>query len=80
MSDDTLFAFPRSPQYTRVGDEQHFFAGDYGMTLRDYFAAQAMTIVPPMSAYNMKANERQQDYVARVAYEMADAFLKARIA
>ena len=41
-----------------------------GMTLRDYFATKAMPYL--MSAYV------DIDAVARVAYKMADAMLKAR--
>jgi hypothetical protein len=49
-----------------------------GMTLRDYFAAKAMVIVPEMTAYNMKDNETRADYTARIAYKMADAMLAER--
>jgi hypothetical protein len=51
---------------------------EHGMTLRDYFAAKAMATVPPQTAYNMRPNEKQEDYIARVAYKQADAMLKAR--
>ena len=40
-----------------------------GMTLRDYFAAKAMTICPPLFSIVDKAE---------FAYKMADAMLKAR--
>lgn len=49
-----------------------------GMTLRDYFAAKAMPIVPVQTAYNMKDKESHAEYVARRSYEMADAMLKER--
>ena len=49
-----------------------------GMTLRDYFAAKAMVVVPDQSAYNMRDNEAWYSYTARMAYLMADAMLKAR--
>lgn len=49
-----------------------------GMTLRDYFAAKAMSIVPEMSAYNMKDNETLASYTARCAYIMADAMIAER--
>jgi hypothetical protein len=48
------------------------------MTLRDYFAAQAMRVCPQMDAYNMKANEGRFDFIARKSYEIADAMLKER--
>jgi hypothetical protein len=51
---------------------------DDGMSLRDYFAAKAMATVPPQTAYNMRDNEKQEDYIARVAYKQADAMLKVR--
>lgn len=53
------------------GDEQHV---RYGMELRDYFAAKAM------QAYlaHDGADHVNEIGVARWAYEMADAMLKAR--
>ena len=42
---------------------------EHGMTLRDYFAAKAMTICPPLFSIVDKAE---------FAYKMADAMLKAR--
>ena len=51
---------------------------DAGMTLRDYFAAKAMPLVPKQNCYNMKDNEPHETYIARRAYAMADAMLKAR--
>ena len=42
---------------------------EQGMTLRDYFAAKAMTICPPLFSIVDKAE---------FAYKMADAMLKAR--
>ena len=41
-----------------------------GMTLRDYFAAEAMQ--------NYMRDDCTPDAIARAAYEMADAMLKAR--
>lgn len=49
-----------------------------GMSLRDYFAGLAIAKVPEQQPYNMKPNESFEDYVARRAYAMADAMLKAR--
>lgn len=51
---------------------------DMGMTLRDYFAARTLLVVPEMASFNMKDNEARADYMARRAYEYADAMLKAR--
>jgi hypothetical protein len=66
-------AFPVFPE-TEVGHAAAFS----GMTLRDYFAAKAMLIVPKQDCYNMKDNEPHAVYIARRAYVMADAMLEAR--
>ena len=49
--------------------------GDIGMTLRDYFAAKAMA-----SAFGdpLEATQAGKEYIARHAYAMADAMIKAR--
>jgi hypothetical protein len=49
------------------GDPTH--GGEQGMTLRDYFAAKAMLRTSVGSSY---------EQLARTAYEIADAMLKAR--
>lgn len=48
-----------------------------GMTLRDYFAAKAMTLMPDSWDWS---HEKARERSARIAYEMADAMLKARVA
>jgi len=50
---------------------------EFGMTLRDYFAAKAMQAVITGYATQNKADS-YSDYWAGFAYEMADAMLKAR--
>ena len=50
------------------------------LTLRDYFAAKAMSELPPQTAYNMRANETYEQYVSRRAYKVADEMLRARLA
>ena len=50
--------------------ERYFNTG--GMTLRDYFAAKAM------QGMMVDVEQPRCDYIARTAYEMADAMLKAR--
>jgi galactose-1-phosphate uridylyltransferase len=70
----TTFAFPsgHNPQTGRQHD---------GMTLRDYFAAKAMTMIPypsPLSQFN---EEHFQDYLkeaTKAAYQIADAMIKVR--
>lgn len=57
---------PENPQaFPSVNDKAHY----YGMTLRDYFAGQVLACV---------ADENLPEYAGEVAYEYADAMLKAR--
>ena len=59
---------------------------NYGMTLRDYFAAKSINgfSLSPWSDYEEMETFTRKDYarycnsVAESAYEMADAMLKAR--
>lgn len=53
-----------------------FFTDDHAisMTLRDYFAAQAMTGLLTAEIVGEYSNE----HVAEIAYRIADAMLKAR--
>jgi hypothetical protein len=46
--------------------------GKKGMTLRDYFAAQAM------QGMIVDVVQPQYDYIAETAYSIADAMMKAR--
>ena len=59
-------AFPKTP-FIEFGTPQN------GMTLRDYFAAKAMQGLISIDDLDM----HKDDY-ARVAYQQADAMLKAR--
>lgn len=45
---------------------------DEGMTLRDYFAAKAM------QGMMVDVEQPRCEYIAKVAYQMADAMLKAK--
>lgn len=49
--------------------------GCYGLTIRDYFAAQAMTMV---DALGQDCRINQPDELAAMCYEMADAMLAER--
>ena len=49
-----------------------------GMTLRDYFAAKAMILVTEFNGLNFLQDETIEKYIARRAYEIADAMLEAR--
>jgi hypothetical protein len=63
-------AFPESgPRGQAVGGE--------GMTLRDYFAAKAMQSLVD-DRYLDRSKASVQDNIAQLAYQMADAMLKAR--
>ena len=63
-------AFP-TPRHTRhFDDSQGAYIQDDGMTLRDYFAARAMQ--------SMLNNSSNYESVAKYAYKMADAMMKAR--
>ena len=59
---------PAFPSHGSMGEVTH-----EGMTLRDYFAGQAIAgkLLMPGTAYD-------ETDCARFAYEMADAMLKAR--
>jgi len=76
-------AFPREDYQTNgAPKDQPFYLGQEGMSLRDYFAAQALN-------GDIAGNWRDNNYkpqgglsiienVARAAYQFADAMLKAR--
>lgn len=55
------------------------YNGTDGMTLRDYFAAAAMQGVIAASGDNDGCVNYSDDKVAKLAYDMADAMLKARL-
>jgi hypothetical protein len=61
-----------------IGDEMNVFPTSVhqkeGMTLRDYFAAQAMQSL----LWNPDANLDSKDDVCTAAYEYADEMMKAR--
>jgi hypothetical protein len=60
-----ILAFPQGDKVTTAIS----IANSQGMTLRDYFAAKAMQALMPTNYI---------DSNAKVAYQMADAMLKAR--
>jgi hypothetical protein len=75
-------AFPRPLSVDDV-DPDITYPAHVGMSLRDYFAAQALTGAQIWDAViNGKnaefANENGVDQLAKVAYAVADAMLKAR--
>jgi len=70
-------AFPR--QLIQVDNREDFDESELcpqsGMTLRDYFAAKAL---PAIINEPSMASDFGRDFIARQAYLMADAMLKAR--
>jgi hypothetical protein len=65
MKDTNTPAFPQVDHYGRKLT---------GMTLRDYFAAKAMTGLLTAEIVGEYSNE----HVAEIAYRIADAMMKAR--
>jgi hypothetical protein len=55
-------------------DDGETMSWDRGMTLRDYFAAKAMTGLLTAEIVGEYSNE----HVAEISYRIADAMLKAR--
>jgi len=70
-------AFPRpfSKDDTDAFDDSATYSAHVGMTLRDYFAAQAMQgwLANPKTEYGTSYEK-----FAKVFYEMADAMIEAR--
>jgi hypothetical protein len=66
-------AFPTTP-------ENYFDMDPYGigLSMRDYFAAKAMQGLVAASGDSTGNVDYNDDYLAKSAYAMADAMLKAR--
>ena len=64
-----------SVQKTEKGDEEHSVSFK-SMTLRDYFAAKAMQSLITFMLENLSADKAED--VPEIAYDFADAMLKAR--
>lgn len=78
--DDTLMAFPHvNPNYDGNWDKEPQRSG---MTLRDWFAGQALisTVAMAGSASRLRglSDNELAEWAARVAYTTADALLAAR--
>lgn len=77
-------AFPRpASEYTEMGtlrDGNIAVRQQSGMTLRDYFAAKALTglMNDGWQQDGNPFNEDRANRTAKIAYEFADAMLKAR--
>jgi hypothetical protein len=68
-------AFPATFDYQTDYDGQKEW--HYGMTLRDYFAAQVLPTVAYASFYNGTLG-LDNEKVAKISYKLADAMLTAR--
>ena len=67
---------PAFPSPMQVAYENAGEPAEYGMTLRDYFAAKAL---PSAAEFWTKKNpDVPYDFIAQVAYRMADAMLRVR--
>ena len=66
-------AFPFACQGPTTAPETY-----YGMTLREYFAGQAISQIIATCANDTTHGMTKADYFAGRAYEIADAMLKAR--
>ena len=73
MSKDGGQAFPRTTTMNAPG--QPWNEEQTGMTLRDWFAGQALVGIAPKLADAMQPNNK---LAAKHAYEVADAMLKER--
>lgn len=82
--DNTEFAFPQTYQKT-IDDGTKATVVRYGMTLRDYFAAEAMAAVMPevikelqKTYVSKEKSDRLKKAACDACYGMADAMLEAR--
>jgi len=67
-----------NPRAYPCGDQQGT-EPDYGMTLRDWFAGQALTSTMRLvTGHESEPGEGMAQTFARRAYEVADAMLEAR--
>jgi hypothetical protein len=77
-------AFPATSGWDSQGNWCRSYADNEGMTLRDYFAAKAMqgwvqaTTKPYVHVGEYQVDSVSEDHIAKIAYKMADAMLKAR--
>ena len=58
-------------------NERGHSCGNYGMDLRDYFAAKALAVVN-MNNFTTLGRESAATYRAREAYAIANAMMEAR--
>lgn len=63
------------PKLSEIG-----YPSQNGMSLRDYFAAEALNGIcaNSLANYGMISNNAEPDYIAKRCYQIADAMLKQR--
>lgn len=72
-------AFPKTGSYHETGNACYDSENQNGMTLRDYFAAKAMQATISTAAEPcMGGLDGYEDHMARAAYKIADAMIRAR--
>lgn len=72
-------AFPLVTGQRQIGPHEFEYDIAHGMTLRDYFAAKCMPMVAAQWARdNGEAWDNGFDRMAAIAYDIADAMLRAR--
>jgi|688.fasta_scaffold18442_16 hypothetical protein len=76
MSDTKKTGGPAFPVTLQAWDKWTGTEGIDGMTLRDYFAAKAMQSLIAFMLENLSAHKAED--VPEIAYDFADAMLKAR--
>jgi len=69
--DDGGSAFPHLPY---ASDSQNWSDGSSGISLRDYFAAAALPMIPHVGC----GGDLDSNELAQAAYQIADAMLEAR--
>lgn len=75
MTDDIKDGGPAFPN-TVSQDERIWGVDFHGMSLRDWFAGQAIRFTMQINDHNI--NDFQSRQIAKFAYMIADAMLKAR--
>lgn len=81
---DKLYTYGNMPDKTggaafpASGHPDMQFVAQEGMNLRDYLAAKAMNGILANNAMIDTATDQTLEWVAKNAYQMADAMLKAR--
>ena len=78
MSNTNTNGGPAFPIPLQPGEVWQVMAPCDGMTLREYFAGQAISQIIATCANDTTYGMTKADYFAGRAYEIADAMLKAR--